>query len=164
MKIVFTFWYYKAVQPGNWVAELSDHQWHEFRALDAEDRKEYIQWLFQLDYLSVREMWWIPLDDNTKVRIAKGVKVLKREPSEAEIVYRNMWKKYVNTTYGQDVLKELSGLEINNDDFYRFIMYAHEHKRRFHICYDRWEEEPDKNRIIFVGRLADDTGYMYLYK
>lgn len=164
MKIAFQFWYYKAVHPTTRIAELSKKQWNEFVALEDEyARKQYIQWLFKLDYLDVWRMWCIPLDSQSILNIKDGTEILRREPAKPEVIYREMFKKYERTTYMRQVLSELDMTVDSDEDLYKFVTYAHEHKRRFHICYDD-EEEPDKSKIIFVGRLADDTGYMYLYK
>lgn len=165
MKIAFQFWYYKAVHPTTQIAELSKKQWNEFVALEDEyARKQYIQWLFKLDYLDVWRMWCIPLDPQSELIVKEGTEVLKREPTKPEVIYREMLKKYEHTTYGRQVLCELDMAVDSDEDLYKFVMYAYEHKRRFHICYDKWEDEQDKTKIIFVGRLAADTGYMYLYK
>lgn len=163
MKIAFTFLYYKAVTPESWVAELTEEQWHEFRSLTPDERKDYIQWLFHLG-TSVREMWWIPLNINSKLILKENVKVLKRQPTEAEIIYRDLLKKHKGTKYGREILLELEQAVDDENKLYEFVMYAHEHKRCFHICYYNVDEEPDKNKIIYVGELVDNTGYMYLLK
>lgn len=165
MKIAFQFWYYKAVHPRTWIAEISTKQWNEFLSLEDEyERKTYIQWLFQLDNLDVWKMWCIPLDSQSVLAIRGGTEILRRTPTEPEVVYRNMQKKYKHTTYGRLVLSELDMAVDSNDDLYKFVMYAHNHRRRFHICYYHIDEEPDKNKIIYVGELVDKSGYMYLFK
>jgi len=76
MRIAFRFWYYKAVTPGMWIADLTDEQWKTFRLKKrAYDRKVYIQKLFDLDYLDVRELWWIPLDHQSSLTV-KTKKIL----------------------------------------------------------------------------------------
>ena len=149
---------------------LSDTDWQSAKYKKKQSWGEDSNFLTRCRSTSHRFTSWLSQDCYTflsqyNILIVKdGTEVLKREPTKPEVIYREMLKKYEHTTYGRQILWELDMAVDSDEDLYKFVMYAHEHKRRFHICYDKWEEEPDKSKIIFVGRLADDSGYMYLYK
>ena len=78
MKLAIRFWYYKAVQPSLHFAELDTFQWRNFLGMQKPDRRrDYIMNLLHLEYLQakVREMWWIPLDDNMEIKIHREKKL-----------------------------------------------------------------------------------------
>lgn len=78
MKIAIRFCYYKAVNPNCEIVELTPDQWMEFFQLfDAEKRRDYMLKLLGMENLDVKELWWIPLDFQSKLEVYKGVKPLK---------------------------------------------------------------------------------------
>ncbi len=82
MKVAIRFRYYKPVTPSLQVVELNDEQWREFFLLeDAEDRRDYMMKLLGKEYLNIKELWWIPLDDNMEIK----VHCKKKEPKEKPV-------------------------------------------------------------------------------
>ena len=78
MKIVIRFRYGKPVNPNCEIVELTPNQWGEFFQLyDADKRRDYMLKLLGMEHLDVKELWWIPLDFQSKLEIYKGVKPLK---------------------------------------------------------------------------------------
>ena len=71
MKLAIRFRYYKPVTPSCDIVELTEEQWREFLLLDdAAKRCEYMNKLHNKDYLDIKELWWIPLDDQDKLTVS----------------------------------------------------------------------------------------------
>lgn len=77
MRIAVRFRYYKAVTPSMEIVDLTDQQWREFFLLeDAAKRKDYMMNLVDKDKIDVKELWWIPLDDQEALAVAPEAKII----------------------------------------------------------------------------------------
>jgi hypothetical protein len=64
MKLAIRFRYSKPVTPSCNIIELDDEQWNVFLHLyNADKRKDYMLRLMGKEHLDIKELWWIPLND-----------------------------------------------------------------------------------------------------
>ena len=71
MRIAVRFRYYKAVTPSMEIVDLTDQQWREFFLLD------YMMNLVGKDKIDVKELWWIPLDDQEALAVTPEAKIIE---------------------------------------------------------------------------------------
>lgn len=77
MRIAVRFRYYKAVTPSMEIVDLTDQQWREFFLLeDAAKRKDYMMNLVGKDKIDVKELWWIPLDDQGALAVTPEANII----------------------------------------------------------------------------------------
>ena len=126
MKIVVRFRFYKAVTPSCDVVELTDEQWREFLGLsDATRRRDYMIALLKKGYLDIKELWWIPLNDNMELKIKnsknpprKWIHFTKPEIEQYRKAYQSeLLRQNEEDPIAQDLLDELlndlSDMQIN---------------------------------------------------
>lgn len=78
MKLAIRFRFYKPVTPSCQIVELTDEQWREFfLSEDTTKRRDYMIKLLGKEYLDIKELWWIPLDDNMELKIHRKKKLHK---------------------------------------------------------------------------------------
>lgn len=127
MKIVVRFRYYKAVTPSCDIVELTDEQWREFLSLEnATKRRDYMIALLERGFLNIKELWWIPLEDNMELKIKKS----KKKPHKKWIHFTKQEIEQYRKAYQsellrmneeepiaqdllEDLLNDLSDMEIN---------------------------------------------------
>ena len=72
MKLAVRFRYYKPVNPSMQIIDLTDEQWREFLNLeDAVKRHDYMIKFLGKEYLDTKELWWIPLDDQSILKVVE---------------------------------------------------------------------------------------------
>lgn len=78
MKVAITLIYYKAVKPGFFIVEMSLENWRKFLHGSQRVRQEMIvpKVAPSVDG-SVRELVWIPLDDQNKLQIIDENNIIK---------------------------------------------------------------------------------------
>lgn len=78
MKVAITLIYYKAVKPGFFIVEMSLENWRKFLHGSQRVRQEMIvpKVASSVDG-SVRELVWIPLDDQNKLQIIDENNIIK---------------------------------------------------------------------------------------
>lgn len=70
MKLAIRFRYYKPVNPSCDIIELTEKQWREFFLLeDATKRRDFMIELLNKNSQGIKELWWIPLDNQEKLTI-----------------------------------------------------------------------------------------------
>ena len=104
MKLAIRFWYYKPVTPSLHFAELDTDQWRKFLGLEKPDRRrDYIMDLLHLNYMQakIREMWWIPLDDNMELKVHRK----KKTPEQPKVVPTKEQIEQFRRQYRAEVLR-----------------------------------------------------------
>ena len=78
MKVAITLIYYKAVKPGFFIVEMSLENWRKFLHGSQRVRQEMIvpKVAPSVDG-SVRELVWIPLDDQNKLQVIDENNIIK---------------------------------------------------------------------------------------
>lgn len=77
MRIAVRFRYYKAVTPSMEIVDLTDQQWRDFLLAKPEERQRLMAWFINKEDRDVRELWWIPLDDQSALTITSDTKIIK---------------------------------------------------------------------------------------
>lgn len=77
MRIAVRFRYYKAVTPSMEIVDLTDQQWREFFLAEPEERRQMLARFTGNKHQNVKEVWWIPLDDQSSLAITPEAKVIK---------------------------------------------------------------------------------------
>ena len=78
MKVAIALIYYKAVKPGFFIVEMTSEIWHKFLYASQRVRQEMIvpQVTPSVEG-SVRELVWVPLNDQSKLQIIDENNVIK---------------------------------------------------------------------------------------
>lgn len=82
MTLAVRFRYFGAKTPTFDIVELTDDQWREFFWLERSMmRMEWMIHFLGYDYKRhvIKELWWIPLDDQEGLQIAPKAKIYKKE-------------------------------------------------------------------------------------
>ena len=82
MTLAVRFLYFGAKTPTFDIVELTDDQWREFFWLERSMmRMEWMIHFLGYDYKRhvIKELWWIPLDDQEGLQIAPKAKIYKKE-------------------------------------------------------------------------------------
>ena len=82
MTLAVRFRYFEAKTPTFDIVKLSDDQWREFFWLERSMMR--LEWMIRfLGYEHMRheikELWWIPLDDQPGLQIVPNAKIRKKE-------------------------------------------------------------------------------------
>ena len=78
MKVAIALIYYKAVKPGFFIVEMTSEIWHKFLYASQRVRQEMIvPKVAPSVESSVRELVWIPLNDQNKLQITDENNVIK---------------------------------------------------------------------------------------
>ena len=82
MTLAVRFRYFGAKTPTFDIVELTDNQWREFFRLE----RSYMRMEWMIKFLhyeykqhEIKELWWIPLDDQDGLQIAPNAKIRRRE-------------------------------------------------------------------------------------
>lgn len=82
MKLAVRFRYFSATTPSFDIVELNDKQWREFFLLE----RSFMRMEWMLNFLNrthmrpkIKELWWIPIDDQNGLQIDPSAKIFKRE-------------------------------------------------------------------------------------
>ena len=81
MVLAVRFRYIEARTPSFDIVELSDEQWREFFLLERSFmRMEWMIRFLHYEYKanSIRELWWIPLDDQEQLQIDPKATIRKK--------------------------------------------------------------------------------------
>ena len=113
MKVVVRRIYYKAVTPSCDLIEMDDATWKEFLFADGRKRIEIALKLLgkENQVHHVRELAWIPLDDNIEVTIKK-----RRRSRAANPTYRCTFTQEQIDAFRKEYQEEC--VKINNDPDY----------------------------------------------
>lgn len=82
MTLAVRFRYFGAKTPTFDIVELTDDQWREFFWLERSMmRMEWMIHFLGYEYKRhvIKELWWIPLDDQEGLQIAPKAKIYKKE-------------------------------------------------------------------------------------
>jgi hypothetical protein len=82
MVLAVRFRYYGAITPTFDIVELTGNQWREFFWLERSMmRLEWMIHFLNRDYMrhEIKELWWIPLDDQEGLQIAPNAKIRRKE-------------------------------------------------------------------------------------
>lgn len=82
MTLAVRFRFYGATVPTFDIVELDNDQWRSFFWLEhSAMRMEWMIHFMNLDFMrhEIKELWWIPLDDQSGLQIAPDVKVIQRK-------------------------------------------------------------------------------------
>ena len=82
MTLAVRFRYFGAKTPTFNIVELTDDQWREFFWLERSImRMEWMIHFLRYEYKrhEIKELWWIPLDDQEELQIAPKAKIYKNE-------------------------------------------------------------------------------------
>ena len=102
MKLAIRFRYYKPVTPSCQIVELTDEQWREFFLMeDATKRRDYMIALLKKGYLNIKELWWIPLDDNMELKVNRK----KKTPEQPKVVPTKEQIEQFRRQYRAEVLR-----------------------------------------------------------
>lgn len=84
MKLAVRFRFYKAVTPSMHIVEMTAEQWREFLLFeDAQKRLKYMKRFLNMTMdLDIKEMWWIPLNEQKALTISKKANIARRESME----------------------------------------------------------------------------------
>ena len=82
MTLAVRFRYFGVKTPTFDIVELTDNQWREFFRLE----RSYMRMEWMIKFLhyeykqhEIKELWWIPLDDQDGLQIAPNAKIRRRE-------------------------------------------------------------------------------------
>ena len=82
MKLAVRFRYYSATTPSFDIVELNDLQWREFFLLE----RSFMRMEWMINFLNrqnirhkIKELWWIPIDDQDQLHMNPDAKIRKRE-------------------------------------------------------------------------------------
>lgn len=82
MTLAVRFRYYGAQTPTFDIVELTDIQWREFFWLERSMmRLEWMIHFLNREHMrhEIKELWWIPLDDQEGLQIAPNAKIRRKE-------------------------------------------------------------------------------------
>ena len=82
MTLAVRFRFFAAKTPMFDIVELSDSEWREFFLLERSMmRMEWMIRFLHREYMQreIKELWWIPLDDQDGLQIAPNAKIRKKE-------------------------------------------------------------------------------------
>lgn len=82
MTLAVRFRFYGAKTPTFDIVELNNDQWREFFWLERSMmRMEWMMRFLHYEYMQreIKELWWIPLDDQEVLQIASDVIIRKQE-------------------------------------------------------------------------------------
>ena len=84
MKLAVRFRYYKPVTPSMHIVEMTDEQWREFLLFeDSYKRLNYMKrFLGKSMDIDIKEMWWIPLDEQKDLSISRKANIIRRASME----------------------------------------------------------------------------------
>ena len=74
--------YFSATTPSFDIVELNDQQWREFFLLERSyQRRDWMIHFLHREHLShkIKELWWIPLDDQSLLHFDSSLAITKRE-------------------------------------------------------------------------------------
>jgi len=133
MKIVARCIYYKAVTPSCDIVEMDQETWREFLYAKNERRIEMVLKLTGHEYMEgkVRELVWIPLDENMELKITKS-----SSKQEGPGKQHNPTREEIEQ-YRQAVIEELRHLDVEP-----FVNIEQE-IQEFLVC-------PDSNMITYM--------------
>ena len=82
MLLAVRFRYYTATTPSFDIVELNDKQWREFFLLE----RSFMRMEWMINFLNrqnirhkIKELWWIPIDDQDQLQVEPDAKIRKRE-------------------------------------------------------------------------------------
>ncbi len=82
MLLAVRFRYYTATTPSFDIVELNDHQWREFFLLE----RSFMRMEWMINFLNrqnvrhkIKELWWIPIDDQDQLHMDPDAKIRKRD-------------------------------------------------------------------------------------
>ena len=82
MKLAVRFRYYSATTPSFDIVELNDQQWREFFLLE----RSFMRMEWMINFLNrqnvrhkIKELWWIPIDDQDQLQMDPDAKIRKRD-------------------------------------------------------------------------------------
>ena len=82
MLLAVRFRYYTATIPSFDIVELNDKQWREFFLLE----RSFMRMEWMINFLNhqhlrhkIKELWWIPIDDQSSLRISPSSVIYKRD-------------------------------------------------------------------------------------
>ena len=82
MTLAVRFRYFSATTPSFDIVELNDTQWREFFLLERSfQRRDWMIHFLHREHLAhkIKELWWIPLDDQTALHIDSSSTITKRD-------------------------------------------------------------------------------------
>ena len=82
MTLAVRFRYFSATTPSFDIVELNDYQWREFFLLEhSYQRRDWMINLLHREYLAhkIKELLWIPLDDQTVLHIDLATTITKHD-------------------------------------------------------------------------------------
>ena len=82
MTLAVRFRYFSATTPSFDIVELNDQQWREFFLLERSyQRRDWMIHFLHCEHLAhkIKELWWIPLDDQTALQINLSTTITKRD-------------------------------------------------------------------------------------
>ena len=81
MTLAVRFHYYSADTPSFDIIELNSRQWREFFLLERSyQRRDWMMHFLHREHIAhkVKELWWIPLDDQSSLHIDTNAVIYKR--------------------------------------------------------------------------------------
>ena len=82
MTLAVRFRYFSATIPSFDIVELNDKQWREFFLLERSyQRRDWMIHFLHREHLAhkIKELWWIPLDDQTTLHIDSSTTITKQD-------------------------------------------------------------------------------------